>query len=392
MVEPFSSRIASRGRRLQSSVEDFRWRLDTIENELRHLPQNLCVLLSSTPLTGEGACNSLFACRDKQRLGTQTAGWFSEGNLPFYPSIGQSTDSFPFGVVLARTPALIELVMDGERTCLRFGGKCGFYESIAGARHSIPGDNRTEWTEGIIWHYFDEISGVPIPAESLFDRIYEDLLRCYRGILEVCRDFEDQLSIGGDELTPIIYELEWPEVLLYLGWKNSHPLLSVERESVVRAFQGEELVPWGKPGECHDVFRIRPASVARATMYALEALSRMVNTVDESAVGGEDKTQPDHGGCSDPPDDDFLTEDHPDAEKYREQGKWCIGKYALEQYDLKRNQLTRAHQKGLFGVKIDPPKKVKHEKGRTLEVFLRADLMSLADAKNRQAENREQSE
>jgi len=100
---------------------------------------------------------------------------------------------------------------------------------------------------------------------------------------------EGLLSPVGDELYPITYEWQWPEVLLYLGLKNSHPLLRVKQGSVVRSFRGEELIPFGKTGECHDVFRIFPASVARATSYALEALRRMVHAVDDPAGGEANK-------------------------------------------------------------------------------------------------------
>jgi len=268
---------------LPSSLEDFHWRLDTIKNDLRRLPQNLCVLVTHTPLTGEGARYSLFGCRDRHRLGTHTASWFSEGDLPFYPSIGQSTDRFPFGVVLSRTPALIQLVMDAERTWVNFGRKCGFYVSGATVRDSLPEGKGAEWTEGIIWHYFAKNTGDPIPNESSFDSVYEQLLHCYRGILQTCMDFEDRLSLGGDELTPVISELEWPEVLLYLGWKQLHPLLRVEHEEVVRSFQDEELIPFGAAEDWHNVFRICPSSVARATSYALEALGRMVHAVGATA-------------------------------------------------------------------------------------------------------------
>lgn len=267
-----------------ASVEDFYWRLNTIENDLRRLPQNLCVLLTHTPLTGEGARYSLFGCRDRHRLGTHTASWFSEGKLPFYPSIGQSTDRFPFGVVLSRTPALVQVVKDAERTWLNFGGKRGFYVSGASVRDSLPEGKGAEWTEGIIWHYFAKSTVDPITKESSFESVYEQLLHCYRGILETCRDLDDLLSIVGDELYPCIDELEWPEVLLYLGWKKSHPLLRVEHESVVRSSRGEELIPFGvTTGKCHDVFRICPASVAIATSYALEVLRRMVHVIDATA-------------------------------------------------------------------------------------------------------------
>lgn len=174
-----------------------------------------------------------------------------------------------------------------ERTWLSFGGKCGFYVSGDTVRDSFPEGKGAEWTDGIIWHYFAKNTGDPIPKESSFDSVYEQLLHCYRGILDVCMDFEDQLSLGGDELTTVIYELEWPEVLLYLGLKQAHPLLRVEHDSVLRSFQSEELIPFGAAEDWHNVFRICPSSVVRATSYALETLRRMFNEVDASAAGGE---------------------------------------------------------------------------------------------------------
>jgi hypothetical protein len=145
-----------------------------------------------------------------------------------------------------------------------------------------------ELTERTIWHYFAENTGDPIPVESLFESVNEQLLHCYHGIRETCMEFEDQLSLG-DETTAIIEELDWPEVLLYLGLKKLHPFLTVERGSIERSLPGEPLfAPFGAE-EFHDVFRIRPASVARATSYALEALGRMVHAVDEP-VGGAPAT------------------------------------------------------------------------------------------------------
>ena len=289
--EPTSDPVAGK---VSSSVEDFRWRLDAIEIDLRRLPQNLCVLLTHTPLTREGSRYSMFECEDRHRLGTH---WLSEGDLPDYPLVGQppdrfpyGTDRFPFGVVLSRTSSLLELAVDAaERTWLTFGGKCGFYVSGDTVRGSLPeGEVAYELTERIIWHYFDENTGDPIPKASSFESVYKQLLRCYRGISEACRDLEDLVSLGGDELTPVIYELEWPEGLLYLGLKNSPPSLRVERGLLARSLPGEELIPFGdETGECHDVFRICPSSVARATSYALKALRRMVHAVDAPAAGGE---------------------------------------------------------------------------------------------------------
>ena len=288
MADPLSSQILSRRRSLPSNVEDFRWHLDTIENELRRLPQNLCVLLTHTPLTQEGSRYSLFEGKGHRR----GRHWKSEGELPNYRLQDTSPDLFPFGVVLSRTSSLLELAVDSaERTWLNFGGKCGFYVSDATVRDSLPaGKVAHELTERTIWHYFAENTGDPdpIPDESSFESVYEQLLHCYRGIQETCMDFIDQLSTD-DETTGIIEELEWPEVMLYLGLKNPGPFFSVERGSVLRSSQAEELIPWGKVEESHHVFRLRPASVARATWYALEALGCMVHAVDEP-VGGAPAT------------------------------------------------------------------------------------------------------
>ena len=200
--------------------------------------------------------------------------------------------------------------MDAEGTWLNFGGKCGFYvsdafyASDATVRNAFPeGEVAHEWTERIIWHYFDVNTG-PIPKASSFESVYEQLSRCYRSISEVCRCVDDLVSVGGDKLTPVIFELEWPEVLLYLGLKTSHPSLRVERGSVPRGLQVKRNsdsvrdhpeIPFGVPEEewhdvfrkWHKVFRICPSSVARATSYALEALRRMVHAVDATAVTPE---------------------------------------------------------------------------------------------------------
>lgn len=286
MTEPLPSRIPLRGRRLPSSAADFFRCLGTIENELRRLPQNLCVLLTQTPLTQEGSRYSLFEGKGHRR----GRHWKSEGDLPHYPLVGQppesfpfGTDRFPFGVVLSRTSSLLELAVDAEdRTWLNFGGKCGFYVAGDTVRDSLPeGQVAHELTERTIWHYFDEKA--PIPEEALFESVNEQLLHCYHGIRETCMEFIDQLSLR-DETAAIIEELEWPEVMLYLALKRPGPFFSVERGSVERSLPGEPretLIPWGNSEECHHVFRIRPASVAQATSYALEALSRMVHAVDE---------------------------------------------------------------------------------------------------------------
>jgi len=217
----------------------------------------------------------------------------------------QSTDRFPFGVVLSRTASLLDLVMDAERPWLNFGGKCGFYVSDATVRGSVPeGEVARELAERIIWHYFDEKTG-PIPKTSSFESVYELLLRCYRGILDACMCVDDLVSLSGDELIPDISELkEWPEVLLYLGLRNSHPPFGVTWHSVPRILKRDFVgssyldhpeIPFDAPEEdwkkvfsrYHKVFRICPSSVASATSYALEALRRMVHAVDATAADGE---------------------------------------------------------------------------------------------------------
>ena len=274
------------GHKSSWNIEDFHRRLDTIENELRRLPQNLCMLVTHTPLTREGSRYSLFE-GDRHQLGKH---WLSEGDLPNYTLTGQppemfpfGMDPFPFGVVLSRTSSLLDLAVDAEDcTWLNFGGDCGFYVSCGTVRDSLPeGKVAHELTERIIWHYFDKNTG-PIPEASTFESEYKQLLHCYRATCETWIKYEDQLSLG-DELTRIIYELEWPEVLLYLGFIHSHPFLRVEHESVIRSFQGEPLVPFVAE-DYHDVYRIWPASVARATSYTLEVLRRMVHAVDKPST------------------------------------------------------------------------------------------------------------
>lgn len=77
---------------------------------------------------------------------------------------------------------------------------------------------------------------------------------------------------------------------------------------------------------------------------------------------------------------DFITKDHPDAHRYQDNGEWCTGAYAESAYTLKRNQLTKAHKKSLFGVTIEPPRTLKCDKGRDLQVFLSIDLKRLFEA------------
>lgn len=161
-----------------------------------------------------------------------------------------------------------------------------FYVSDDGVRDSLPEGKLThELTERTIWHYFVENIEEPIPNESLFASVNEQLLHCYRGIRETLSKFKSELSVGvGDELTWIIGELDPPDLLLYLGLKHPGPFFGVERDSVVRSFQGEQLFfLWGRPDECHHVFKMRPPSVTRATLFALEALCGIVHFVDEPA-------------------------------------------------------------------------------------------------------------
>ena len=406
MADPNSWEILSRSPGLSSREADFFRCLGTIEDEVRRLPQNLCVLLTHTPLTQDGSRYSLFECGDKQRLGTH---WRFEGDFVEWghlPNFDQGTDRFPFGVVLSRTSHLVELVVDSaERTWLNFGGKVGFYVAGAAVRDSLPeGKLVREFTEMTVWHYFAENTGEPIPGESMFASVNEQLLHCYHGIRE----------------TFSIPELDWPEVLLYLGLKHPGPFFGVERESVVRNFQGEKLVEWGKPDERHHVFRIRPHSVARATSFALKALSRMVHFVDEPAGDARPEIKPDYrtvaadlkvpqmvdaeagaaqrvrrtmpefnakavaaipmakspdgieaesdAGISIPSsgkrstergennsDPTILTESDRGAKAYKDGKQWCTAEHARKRFGIEAPQLNKASTRpnGLFGVVVE---------------------------------------
>ena len=305
MADPHSSRLHSRRRSLPSRVEDFCSRLDSIEIDLRHIPPNLCVILTHTPLTEFGVRYSMFECGDRHQLGSH---WCFEGDIPDWgrlPNSDQATDRFPFGVVLSRTTSLLDLAMDAERPWLNFGGKCGFYVSGDAVRVSLPeGNVARELTERTIWHYFDEGAG-HIPKTS-FATVYEQLSHCYRGIEEACRCVDDIAWPDGNELTSVINMegLKWPELLLYLGLKNSPPSLQATSSSVPRIlkrdFPGSSVldhpeIPFDDPTEdwqrvfsrWHRVFTISPSSIVRATRNALEMLRRSVHAVDGTAVSEE---------------------------------------------------------------------------------------------------------
>ena len=386
MADPNSWEILARSPGLSSREADFYRCLGTIEHEVRLLPQNLCVLLTHTTLTQDGSRYSLFESGDKQRLGTH---WRFEGDFVergHLPNFEPGTDKFPFGVVLSRTSDLLELVVDSaECTWLNFGGKGGFYVGGAAVRDSLPeGKLVREFTEMTVWHYFAENTGEPIPDESLFASVNEQLLYCYRGIRETCRKFESQLSLGGDELFGIIDELDWPEILLYLGLKNPGPFFGVERDSVLRSLQGVELVPWGSPDDWHHVFRMRPPSVARATSYALEALGRMFHVVDEpvgdaspkiktaaaipvdpsldgTAAGSDSSTSiPSSGKRSTERGEDnsvptILTESDRGAKAYKDGKQWCTSEHARKRFGIEAPQLNKASTRpnGLFGVVVE---------------------------------------
>lgn len=308
MTDPHSSRPPSRRRSLSPRVKDFCSCLDSIEIDLRHIPPNLCVLLTHTPLTEYGARYSLFECGDEQRLGTH---WRFEADFVEWgglPKIDQATDRFPFGVVLSRSATLLDLAMGAERPWLNFGGKCGFFASGDSVRDTVPeGKVCYELTERTIWHYFDERTG-HIPKTSSFATVYEQLSHCYRGIEEACWCVDDIAWPNGNELTSVINMegLEWPEFLLYLGLKNSPRSLQATSSLVPRSlkqnFAGSSVVDHPEIGFCdptedwqktfsrwHVVFNISPSSVVRATRHALQMLRSSVLAIDRPADSGEAK-------------------------------------------------------------------------------------------------------
>jgi hypothetical protein len=304
MADPHSSRTPPRRCSLPSNIEDFCARLDSIEIDLRHIPPNLRVLLTHTPLTEYGARYSLFECGDEQRLGTH---WRFGDDIPEWgrlPNFDQATDRFPFGVVFSRTTHLLELAMDAERPWLNFGGKCGFYASGTSVRDSVPEGKVSHYlTERTIWHYFDEGTG-HIPKTSSFASVYEQLSHCYRGIKEACSSVDDLVWPSHNEFTPDMEEWEWPEILLYLGLKNSPRSLRVTSSSVPRilkrdfagsSFLDHPEIPFDDPTEdwqrvfsrWHKLFIISPSSVVKATRHALNMLRSSVLAIDGTAVSEE---------------------------------------------------------------------------------------------------------
>ncbi len=259
------------------------------------MPQNLCVLFTHTPLTEDGSRYSLFEGKG-HKLGCH---WLESGLLPEYPLVGQppemfpfGTDRFPFGDVLSRSSWLFELFEDTQhRNWLNFGGECGFYVALKfdkdpdpeqarkRVRDSLPEDAVAQaQSERIIWHYFVNHIGEPIPPEVTFASVNEQLEHCYHGIRETLGKFLREHSLEEhDTLSLINYELAWPEMLLYLGLKRPGPFFGVDTTSILRSFEGAELVPWSRPDVCHHVFKMRPPSVARATLIALELLRRLAD-------------------------------------------------------------------------------------------------------------------
>ncbi len=280
MTDPHPWRMLLNGHKLPPREADFFRRLRSLEDQVRRLPQSLCLLLTHTPLTQDGCRYSLFECEENQRLGPH---WRMEGEYyewEHLPNFVRGTDRFPFGVVLSQRSSLFDLAVDSKKcTWLNFGGKGGFYVAGNAVRASPPDGKVTyEKSEMTIWHYFATDTGEPTPDQSQFARVDRQLSQCYRGIRETLSIFEGELSIDGDkELIEIIGELDWPEVMLYLGLKHPEPLFGVEHGEILRSFQGVELVPWGNPDECHHVFMMRPPSVAGATSLALATLCRMAN-------------------------------------------------------------------------------------------------------------------
>jgi hypothetical protein len=295
MTESQSSRPLS-----PSGKSEFLRCLDTIEEEVRRLPQNLCVLFTHTPLTEDGSRYSLFEGKG-HKLGCH---WLESGLLPEYPLVGYppemlpfGTDRFPFGDVLSRSSWLFELFEDTQhRNWLNFGGECGFYVALQfdkdpdpeqarkRVRDSLPEDAVAQaQSERIIWHYFVNHIDEPIPPEVTFASVNEQLEHCYHGIRETLGKFLREHSLEEhDTLSLINYELAWPEMLLYLGLKRPGPFFGVDTTSILRSFEGAELVPWSRPDECHHVFKMRPPSVARATLWALKVLRLLVDPANQN--------------------------------------------------------------------------------------------------------------
>jgi len=412
--------------------------VDAIEHELRRLPQNLCVAFAQTALEPTHPSRSLFDTRQ---------GMFGRHNrledVWGYPLDGQrpegfpyGTDRFPYGVVLSLSLVLQERFVDTQaRTWLNFGGKGGFYVAGTDVRDAPPENIVARGlTEETIWHYFAETTAESIHGESAFAGVNEQLLHCYHVIRETLKRVINSRSVG-DDIAAIVEECTWPEVMLYVALKKRLPIF-VEHDSIVRSLPGVpsgEFVPFGGDHECHDVFRIRPLSVAQATRYAFYQLMRLggfaggpflpVSPISELSTATPASQWPDRAAAqvnsvtpapsaderganitqdmgfenltptqrlaaaqqsSDPVGGNtpaVLTEEHPDAGQFRKGGEWCTAKYAKDRYGLPPQALTKAatEEKGYCGVKVE---RQKANVGGRVPVFVydRRDLERLSNA------------
>lgn len=92
----------------------------------------------------------------------------------------------------------------------------------------------------------------------------------------------------------------------------------------------------------------------------------------------------------------LLTESSPDADLYRSQNvktekhEWCTAKFAKRRFSLSATQLHKAYVAKIFGISIDPPKRISTGKGkRTVQVFLFKDLERLSSEREKKANNKD---
>lgn len=81
---------------------------------------------------------------------------------------------------------------------------------------------------------------------------------------------------------------------------------------------------------------------------------------------------------------EMLTEQHLEAEKYRNKGEWCTAEYANLRWAISPQLLTRAAQegKGAYGVTVHR-QKAKVGAGKPVYVYNRRELEALAEASDR---------
>jgi hypothetical protein len=187
MSDPHSQRMLLNRHELPSRKADFFRCLRYLADQVRRLPQSLCVLLTHTPLTQDGCRYSLFECEEDQRLGQH---WRMEGEYYEWghlPNFVRGTDRFPFGVVLSQRSRLLDLAVDSKnRTWFNFGEEGGFYVAGKTAKVSpLDGKMTHEKSEMTIWHYFATDMGEPTPDESKFASVKRQLVQCYRGIQDM---------------------------------------------------------------------------------------------------------------------------------------------------------------------------------------------------------------